>query len=427
LSASWLTRTSATNSIDLTALTCGVIYYYTVQAVCGAAQSAVSQGSFSLSGCAATDCDLFPVRYFNVDLGDIGLTGSTCKKGNVWTVTGSGADIGGVSDAFQFAYTNDDIVDYDVTGRVTAQDATNTSNKVGIMVRDSLTNSSRFAYLASINNGYNIVFEYRDQPSAPATTIQIPGHYALPYWMKLSKAGTQFLAYISPDGANWTQVAGPIELNFGVDGNNAPHYGMAVTSANNTSLSSGTIDNFTVVGSGELPFRLQSFTAKKVNSHQILVSWSTSMEQGTDHFDVEKMTDNSGFQSIGTVKAAGNSQTPQSYSLPDNNPVPGLNAYRLKGTDLDGSSYYSPVVYVQMTSDLKFDIYPNPVIDYIHILSYSGSLQRVRLFDVSGKLLRDQTPGTVSTQINMSNLSTGIYFLSIKTAQGLYRQKLFKQ
>ncbi len=430
LSASWLTRTATANSIDLTALSCGPVYYYTVQAICGGVQSAISQGSFSLSGCPATTCDMLPVNYFNVDLGDIGLAGSTCKNGDIWTITGSGSDIGGVSDEFQFAFTNNDIADYDVTGRILTQDVTNASNKIGIMVRDSLTSSSRFAFLTSVGNGDNILFEYRDQPSGLVTTIPVPGHYALPYWMKLSKEGTQYLAFISADGIGWTNVGGPVELNFGTDASNPPHYGMAVTSRNNASLSSGTIDNFSVTGSTDLPIRLQSFTAKKINDTQVLVSWTTSMEHLVDHFEVEKKTDQTtSFGTLGIVKAVGESEVLQNYSLQDNHPAPGVNEYRLKEVDKNNNYYYSPVVQVIMDEPQGLEIYPNPAADFVNIISNAGAIQELSIFDVSGKLLKDipTKTGLTTMQINIAPFAAGVYFITIKTASGMQREKLFKQ
>ena len=138
LSASWITRTSNTNGIVLSALSCGTLYIYTVQANCSNGNlSVVSQGSFTPTGCAVPSCDALPVRFFNVDLGDIGVAGSTCLNGSVYTLSGSGTDIGGTSDQFQFAYTSFDIADRQVVGQIIQQDASPVTNKIGVMVRDS--------------------------------------------------------------------------------------------------------------------------------------------------------------------------------------------------------------------------------------------------------------------------------------------------
>jgi len=428
LSASWLTRTTNANFIDLTALTCGSVYYYSVQADCGAVQSAVSPGSFTPTGCATGSCDIFPVRYYNVDLGDIGLAGSTCKNGNVYTVTGSGTGIGGLSDQFQFAYTNNDNADYDVTGRLTQQDQSNPLNKSGIMVRDSLTNTSRFAYLYSMNNGDKIIFEYRNQPAGPTSIVTLPGHYTLPVWMKISKSGTKYSAFISSDNISWTQVGNQTDLNFGNDPANIPNYGMSVTSANNLSLAASRFDNFSLGVSNPLPIRLLNFSAKSVNHDHVLISWATSMEHLVDHFEIQKSLDKTGFETIATMKATGESETPRYYSVNDNNPATGNNYYRLKEMDRDNNVFYSPVVSAKFEELQGFDIYPNPAGNYTTISSARSPILTVDLYDATGKRIQSiQSDGSRHTlQLNTTELSNGVYIIRVKTAFGVYRQKLFK-
>ena len=247
LSPEWLSRTVNTNTIDLTALTCGNLYYYTVQANCSADPSEIGSGAFSPRGCPQNNCDIFPVRYYSMDLGDIGMAGSTCKNGNIYTMSGSGTDIGGISDQFHFTFTNNDNADYETTGQLIQQDQVFPSNKLGIMVRDSLTSTSRFAFMASVNNGANFIFEYRDVAGGPVTTGTYPALYQNP-WMKVVKTGTNYTGYISPDDVNWAQIGTSVDLHFGNDPANIPNYGMAVTSADNSGLSSGRNSSLSAFG-----------------------------------------------------------------------------------------------------------------------------------------------------------------------------------
>jgi F5/8 type C domain/Secretion system C-terminal sorting domain len=430
LSESWLTRTSNTNSIDLTVLTCGSIYYYTVQANCGVAQSAASPGSFTPTGCPLSSCDILPVRYYDVDLGDIGLAGSTCKNGNVYTVSGSGADIGGISDQFQFAYTNNDNADYDAYANIIQQDQVSSSNKLGIMVRDSLTNTSRFAFIASVDNGNQFIYEYRDMAGGPVTTGALPGSYTLPYWMKINKTGTNYTAYVSKDNISWSQAGSTVDLHFGNDPANIPNYGMAVTSANNSVLSSGQVQNFTLIesNSSPLPVRLLNFSAKNINGDHVLVSWATSMEHLVDHFEVQRSADNKSFQSIIKQNTTGESETPKYYSVNDDKPAAGINYYRLKDVDKDNHYYYSPIVSVNFDAARRFTIYPNPAGDFTNISSAKDPILEISVYDVTGKLLQKIQAGGVQTlQLNTGELAKGIYFISIKTASATYRQKLFRQ
>ncbi|HCL83519.1 MAG TPA: hypothetical protein DIC22_06055, partial [Chitinophagaceae bacterium] len=431
LSTSWLTRTANTNGIVLSALSCGTLYDYTVQANCGASLSVVSQGSFTPTGCPATTCGALPANYFNVDLGDIGKAGSTCfnSSGSVYTLSGSGTDIGNTSDQFQFAFNSSDIADYEVTGRIIQQDQVSANNKIGVMVRDSLTNTSRFAFVGFVN-ATSIIFEYRDAPSGPVTVVHLTGITptpAIPYWVKISKSGTLFTAYTSSNGTTWTPLGSTVQLNFGTA--IPPHYGMAITSANNTLLSTGQIDNFSITGGTPLPIKLLSFTAQNINNNHVLVSWSDSMEHLVDRFEVQRSADNTSFQTIQTVKAVGESLVPQYYSVNDNQPLGGMNYYRLKEIDLDGKFYYSPVVSVQFDKTEGLEIYPNPATNYTGVYSMKDPIIEINIYDIAGKLLQKNitASGQTSIQVNTSVLSKGVYIIAVKTTSAIYRQKLFKQ
>jgi F5/8 type C domain/Secretion system C-terminal sorting domain/Fibronectin type III domain len=430
LSQEWLTKTVTTNSIDLPALTCGTLYYYSVQGLCGAVLSSISTGSFTPTGCAANTCDLFPVRFYNLDLGNIGVAGSTCLAGTTWNLKGSGTDIGGISDQFQFAYTNINTLDYEALGRLAQQDQIYPGNKLGIMVRDSITSTSRFAYVASVNNGANFIFEYRLVPGGPVTTNTFPAPYPKP-WMKVVKTGTNYTGFISPNGITWSQIGTSVNLNFGINPNNIPSYGMAVTSANNTALSSGQIDNFIFQqsNSSPLPVMLLNFTANEVNHDHVLISWATSMEHLSDYFIVMKSVNGKDFQPMDKVNAAGESESELHYSINDNKPSPGTNYYRLKEVDKDGKFYLSPIVSVKFDVPNGFEIYPNPTTDYANITTQRDPITDVKLMDATGKTIQNiHLSGTETTyRLNVSALPLGIYFVSVKTNTAIYRQKLVKK
>jgi hypothetical protein len=430
ISQEYLVRNVTTNTINLSALTCGYLYDYSVQSVCGGVPGGISQGSFAPTGCPVTSCDLFPVRYFHLDIGDIGMAGTTCKNGDIYTLQGSGTDIGGISDQFQFAYTYNNNGDYEAYGHLIEQDQVYPNNKLGIMIRDSLTSTSRFAFMASVDNGSNFIFEYRDVAGGPVTTTVLPALYQTP-WMKVVKTGTNYTGYSSADNITWTQASPSVNLNFGNDPGSNPDYGMAVTSANNTALSSGQIEQFTFDAADvtPLPVRLLNFTAKDVNNDHVLISWATSMEHLSDYFLVLRSTDNSTFQTIGKVGAVGESEITQYYSLNDNNPAAGINYYRLKEFDKDGKFYLSPVVSVNFDLPAGFEIYPNPAGDFTSVTSQRDPIDEVNLYDVTGKQIQDirLNAGQMTVKLNVSGLSKGVYFVTVKTGSVIYRQKLIKQ
>lgn len=72
----------------------------------------------------------------------------------------------------------------------------------------------------------------------------------------------------------------------------------------------------------------------------------------------------------------------------------------------------------------SIEIYPNPVTNYLHIdLPYSLTLQHIQLFNAEGLKI----PITIEdNKINVSTLPQGLYFLRIKTAQGILNKKVIK-
>ncbi|WP_313026664.1 leucine-rich repeat domain-containing protein [Soonwooa sp.] len=68
-------------------------------------------------------------------------------------------------------------------------------------------------------------------------------------------------------------------------------------------------------------------------------------------------------------------------------------------------------------------IFPNPTTDFINILATNKSIEKVLIYDLSGK----QVMSTTATRINVSRLPSGVYMLNIKTENGIKNLKFIKQ
>jgi len=121
---------------------------------------------------------------------------------------------------------------------------------------------------------------------------------------------------------------------------------------NNATLSSfslsSTNTNFTAHAMVPLPLTLLQFTATK-QSNTAALQWQTGQEQNTRDFVIERSSDGKTYTDIGTVAAAGTSNTKRYYYFTDNTPLEGNNYYRLRQRDLDGQSTYSPVRMLSFT------------------------------------------------------------------------------
>ena len=69
----------------------------------------------------------------------------------------------------------------------------------------------------------------------------------------------------------------------------------------------------------------------------VFLSWSTSSEDGTSLFIIERATDGEEFESIGAIGGAGDSDQEKEYNFFDFNIHGSYILYRLKQTDKDGT------------------------------------------------------------------------------------------
>lgn len=167
---------------------------------------------------------------------------------------------------------------------------------------------------------------------------------------------------------------------------------------------------------------------------EVKLEWETAIEVGNEKFVIERAYADSGFQPIGEIKGAGNSIRNLSYSFMDLNPKSGINAYRLKQVDFNGTIDYSETLRVIYFSDKDIQLTPNPAsisqdnpILYIH--SDHANTVSVGIYDVIGKLMSSQTypvkEGQNRFAIQSQDLHEGLYLVNINMGDYSSTQKLY--
>ena len=63
----------------------------------------------------------------------------------------------------------------------------------------------------------------------------------------------------------------------------------------------------------------------------------------------------------------------------------------------------------------KINIFPNPTSDILHIEIPNQSIQKIDVYDITGKHLKE----FITADIDMSNLKQGIYYIKISTKSNL--------
>lgn len=200
--------------------------------------------------------------------------------------------------------------------------------------------------------------------------------------------------------------------------------GDAVSLAGGPKFGSTEIGTNTVnSANGTLPIILSAFNAA-LNDGDVDLSWTTATEINSDHFSVLRST-NAGesWNQIGTVEAAGNSNTPLNYTFTDTKPAQGTSEYRLQLVDRDGTFAYSDVKAVSQGIVTGVSLYPNPAHDYVNITlnATAGETVLIRLFSQSGALLQEKNvanAGGTTVPLAVSSYPEGDYLIVVSAADG---------
>lgn len=108
-----------------------------------------------------------------------------------------------------------------------------------------------------------------------------------------------------------------------------------------------------------LPVELISFTGELVGNGKVLLRWLTASEQGAQSFSVLR-SDNAyedQWVSVGDLPAIGNTQNQSSYSLVDEYPLSGVNYYKLRQYDIDGSWTDSNIISIRLEPQGRYRVF----------------------------------------------------------------------
>lgn len=208
------------------------------------------------------------------------------------------------------------------------------------------------------------------------------------------------------------------------NGNNTNGMGNQLKSKAN--LQSGNSSLYGYVNSllGVMPIKLISFTGT-FNHNQVSLNWVTAQEVGFSHFEIERTSENLKFIQIGVTTGAGsNTNDENAYSFTDANAVLGVNYYRLKSVDMDGSFEYSSVVTVIVEAEKSISVFPNPSNGlFVNVSSNFGLGENtlVTVFNNEGTLLQKASVTEREARIDFnSKLASGVYIL--KYTSGAFTQ-----
>lgn len=199
----------------------------------------------------------------------------------------------------------------------------------------------------------------------------------------------------------------------------------------------GRLGNFAIT-SDVLPVELVDIDAMVVGAdadnikNDVLVTWITATETNNKYFDVELSRNGINFASVGIVEGQGTTtqQTAYKFTIPDQKA--GDVYVRLKQVDYDGKSEYLPMVGVEVEewthAPVALSVYPNVAQSHGNITVTGEGIERIGLFDTSGRLIQEFNVSTSNDngkhQLTLPDVATGMYAISAQTKNGVQGLKI---
>jgi len=156
-----------------------------------------------------------------------------------------------------------------------------------------------------------------------------------------------------------------------------------------------------------------------INANNVIVHWEITQGGNTFNYDVEYEIAHEGYNLfyLSIVCENGSQGAPS--------------AFRTKSEDTDIIGYtvsagYNIVLDENGIKDILTNsiiIFPNPTKGELRIESGDLKIESVEIYDISGKKILHST----ETTLNISQISTGTYFVKLKTDKGELTKKVIKQ
>ena len=226
---------------------------------------------------ATASTTTLPSPWLNQDIGATGLVGGAAASGGTLTATGSGADIWGTADAFQFV-SQPVAGDSQIVARLASLQNTNAYAKAGVMLRETTTAGSAHVLL-DVRPGGDVEFMSRVSSGA-ATTFLAGGMQPAPTWLKLTRSGSMVSGWVSATGSSWTLVG-----STSIAISNSALMGLAVTSHDSTQLNTAAFDSVSVtvpVAAPGVPTALAPATGTTGSALTTTFTWNAASATSYD-------------------------------------------------------------------------------------------------------------------------------------------------
>ena len=179
-----------------------------------------------------------------------------------------------------------------------------------------------------------------------------------------------------------------------------------------------------------LPVTIKSFTGNQSGDKNILLNWQVAAEVNLTKYIIERSNNRVNFNVLAAVTAT----QLNTYQYLDVNSQVGINYYRLKLVNKDGSFSYSATVTVLVTTNqLLLHLSPNPVLDVLQITFKKATNEQasINIINSIGQVVKaikitDANQGNIS--VSVKELTVGLYTVQLlNNDKQIVSQKMIKQ
>ncbi len=228
--------------------------------------------------------------------------------------------------------------------------------------------------------------------------------------------GSVKIAYQATTGSNASNPQNGFNVNV-----TPPAYTNTSNTGGDDNISSYT---YGTVG-GPLPIKLDYFNAVLIKCASIL-NWKSLTEDNFRTYEVEYSNDGITFNTVAKMNGKGSSSI---YSF-TYNAEQGKAYYRLKMINGNGTNEFSNITVLDISCGKSaVKVYPNPANNFlnVNITGTDNQFYTIQIFNSAGQALLSKTLQNATSQIDISNLASGFYTLTVNNNTGRESIKIIKK
>lgn len=162
-----------------------------------------------------------------------------------------------------------------------------------------------------------------------------------------------------------------------------------------------------------LPVTLSHFDGSVNEENEVTLEWETHTEIDNDYFAIDRSVDGVNFTELIRIAGQGSHNNSTKYSYVDPDPRQGLNYYRLRQVDFDGSENSFRIIPISVELKTQLRVFPTLVDHYLNIQSSRDNVP-IRIIGYDGQTYHESRVSSREV-LNMSTLAPGYYYIILES------------